>query len=288
LRSGGLNSRPVQAGLLFFLPPSNNPAQNPLAMNPLRPRTNTDAELNAFDQTCERIAGFDDQFSFERVDGMLCAMAATPHSVEPAEWLPALFGDAFERAFGDPEAQAQAVHALQARLAVLRSELDPEALFDEPDYLRLEPLVAEWDDEGRRKLVEEGVMTEAEAALVQTGVEWAEGFLDVTLALPQIWTLPANEEAEAVFEQSFQQIEALLLAMDSDEYRAHVAEAYPKGAPTRDDLLAEACMAVQDLRMYWVDFAPKTETRRVEATPGRNDPCPCGSGKKYKKCHGIG
>ena len=22
--------------------------------------------------------------------------------------------------------------------------------------------------------------------------------------------------------------------------------------------------------------------------PGRNDPCPCGSGKKYKKCHGKG
>lgn len=21
---------------------------------------------------------------------------------------------------------------------------------------------------------------------------------------------------------------------------------------------------------------------------GRNDPCPCGSGKKYKKCHGMG
>jgi SWIM/SEC-C metal-binding protein len=25
----------------------------------------------------------------------------------------------------------------------------------------------------------------------------------------------------------------------------------------------------------------------VKATPGRNDPCPCGSGKKYKKCHGA-
>ncbi len=23
-------------------------------------------------------------------------------------------------------------------------------------------------------------------------------------------------------------------------------------------------------------------------TLGRNDPCPCGSGKKYKKCHGAG
>jgi preprotein translocase subunit SecA len=26
----------------------------------------------------------------------------------------------------------------------------------------------------------------------------------------------------------------------------------------------------------------------AESGPGRNDPCPCGSGKKYKKCHGAG
>ena len=26
--------------------------------------------------------------------------------------------------------------------------------------------------------------------------------------------------------------------------------------------------------------------RRAEAKQGRNDPCACGSGKKYKKCHG--
>lgn len=24
-----------------------------------------------------------------------------------------------------------------------------------------------------------------------------------------------------------------------------------------------------------------------EPTPGRNEPCPCGSGKKYKKCCGF-
>jgi len=28
------------------------------------------------------------------------------------------------------------------------------------------------------------------------------------------------------------------------------------------------------------------EQAKGEATPGRNDPCPCGSGKKYKKCCG--
>jgi preprotein translocase subunit SecA len=33
---------------------------------------------------------------------------------------------------------------------------------------------------------------------------------------------------------------------------------------------------------------PKQQTvRRAEAKVGRNDPCPCGSGKKYKKCHGA-
>jgi preprotein translocase subunit SecA len=30
----------------------------------------------------------------------------------------------------------------------------------------------------------------------------------------------------------------------------------------------------------------KKKPIRVTKTPGRNDPCPCGSGKKYKQCHG--
>jgi preprotein translocase subunit SecA len=31
----------------------------------------------------------------------------------------------------------------------------------------------------------------------------------------------------------------------------------------------------------------KTEPVRVDKKVGRNDPCPCGSGKKYKNCHGM-
>ena len=35
---------------------------------------------------------------------------------------------------------------------------------------------------------------------------------------------------------------------------------------------------------------PQTPTAPIKAGPkiGRNDPCPCGSGKKYKNCHGAG
>ncbi|MEG1580044.1 MAG: preprotein translocase subunit SecA [Bacteroidaceae bacterium] len=32
----------------------------------------------------------------------------------------------------------------------------------------------------------------------------------------------------------------------------------------------------------------KKEPIRVDSMPNRNDPCPCGSGKKFKNCHGIG
>ena len=36
-------------------------------------------------------------------------------------------------------------------------------------------------------------------------------------------------------------------------------------------------------------IAPADHTPMVRAEPkvGRNEPCPCGSGKKYKHCHGT-
>ena len=42
----------------------------------------------------------------------------------------------------------------------------------------------------------------------------------------------------------------------------------------------------QPARVGGDDATPKT-VRREEPKVGRNDPCPCGSGKKYKKCHGA-
>lgn len=40
-----------------------------------------------------------------------------------------------------------------------------------------------------------------------------------------------------------------------------------------------------------IDFTGKTKTpipKPAVSRVGRNDPCPCGSGMKYKRCHGIG
>jgi len=35
------------------------------------------------------------------------------------------------------------------------------------------------------------------------------------------------------------------------------------------------------------DSAVQQPVRKAEGKVGRNDPCPCGSGKKFKKCHGL-
>lgn len=42
-----------------------------------------------------------------------------------------------------------------------------------------------------------------------------------------------------------------------------------------------------DGRWYYADGKIIKEPTRATQTPGRNDPCPCGSGMKYKRCHGA-
>jgi preprotein translocase subunit SecA len=59
--------------------------------------------------------------------------------------------------------------------------------------------------------------------------------------------------------------------------RAQAAEQASPFGPSHDK---------QPPRVGGDDAAVKT-VRRDEPKVGRNDPCPCGSGKKYKKCHGT-
>ena len=47
---------------------------------------------------------------------------------------------------------------------------------------------------------------------------------------------------------------------------------------------------LKDLQFAGTNGARHGQSRRSRTAArksGRNDPCPCGSGKKYKKCHGV-
>ena len=250
-------------------------------------RNNNQAELRAFDDVCSRLAGFDPLLSSEWVDGFLTALHAGPRLPTLEDWLPALCGDAFERAFADPPSHAQALRALKARMAVLRDQLNPDLLAEHPEDLRLAPLMAEWTDADRERLVADGAFPADDAALVQTGAVWAEGFVAGAMKFDTLWPEPDDtDELAPLYATLWAQIEALCLPPDSPEMQAHLAEYFPGKPLTRDDLIVEASYAVQELRLWWLDHAPRPETRRVDKAPGRNDPCPCGSGRKFKKCHG--
>jgi preprotein translocase subunit SecA len=80
----------------------------------------------------------------------------------------------------------------------------------------------------------------------------------------------SEQEVEAMEEQQRRQAEAQARAMQFQHAEAagFVAEQGEENA----DALAQG--------------GPQTPMLRDEPKVGRNDPCPCGSGKKYKQCHG--
>ena len=67
---------------------------------------------------------------------------------------------------------------------------------------------------------------------------------------------------------------------DPNNVREHRAQGIDKSKirEQRQDLLAQSHSDTQQRTI--------TQPIRKEVKVGRNDPCPCGSGKKYKNCHG--
>ena len=250
---------------------------------------NTEAELEALDRLCERLSGFAPGITLEWLDGALAALAAGPRTVVPSEWLPKLLGEAWERAIADPEDLAASMATLMSRWNVLAAQLLPERLYEDPDRLHLLPLIDVFDPAERDALVAEGKLTPDDAAdWPLTGEGWAIGFLEAVDRWAEDWQL-ADEGSDAALElrDLLHCIDALA-ERDAAKLQADLAQRYPGKALSRDELIDEACFAVQDLRCFWLEQRTRPAPRRVEKTPGRNDLCPCGSGKKYKKCHGAG
>ena len=76
----------------------------------------------------------------------------------------------------------------------------------------------------------------------------------------------------------FTQMQELGLPLGSqDEINASLAK--------YNELLARGEVKLPE--MPGLPQAGEPAVTRGEPDVGRNDPCPCGSGKKYKKCHGA-
>lgn len=61
---------------------------------------------------------------------------------------------------------------------------------------------------------------------------------------------------------------------------------YPVTADHETTVPVSVAVRINTLRMEASQLAQQLD-QKVWKNVGRNDPCPCGSGRKYKKCHGA-
>ena len=233
-----------------------------------------------YERVCWRLAGFDGRVSPEWVDGFLTGVLAGPRAITLDQWLPAMLGDAFARVFADPLDARLAQRALSSRWSELAQQLDAEILVDDPASAYLAPWIVAYEDADREAFVTHGFGNAEQAANeLRPGVAWSRGFMAAVEHFASDWVAPAPDASDAArFHDAMRCIRDL---------QAPASAADTTSATDRDAQIDAACLAAQRLRLYWVDHAPKPSTRRVGSQPGRNDRCHCGSGLKFKKCHGA-
>ena len=235
---------------------------------------------------------------WEFCDGFLTALICTRRPIPAAEYLPMLLGDGGELdvadgaplpllpAFKDAEQQARFLQLWDLRWNEVAAQLDAdvksldEDMAFQPEAMDMRGAIAALPEEERADM--EG------QEIPSFGQVWALGFMFAVENWPDEWATPRDKEAAQWLNDALDSIVALT---EDDTGKPEVCMYTEDGPPStsqaRVETFGEAIWAVYDLRQLWKSMGPRVESIRKDATPGRNDPCSCGSGKKYKKCCGA-
>lgn len=137
--------------------------------------------------------------------------------------------------------------------------------------------IATWDTGATNTVISEKVIKECN--LIPTGIAkvmTANGIMDAGVYVINI-TLPDNVEINnlKVTEGKLGDNTDVLVGMDI----------ITRGDFAVSNYNGQLKFTYREPSMQPIDFV-KDRTIKILDKPGRNDPCPCGSGKKYKQCHG--
>ena len=256
-------------------------------------------DLEALDDLLDELrTRLDETPQWEFCDGFLTALVCSRRAIPPAEYLSMLLGDGENievpdgetlpllPMFSDAEQQARFLALWQRRWDEVTLALDTpvEALDDprtlEPEVMDVRGALLALPEADRPPLDHEEIPSFAQV--------WALGFMFAVENWPEDWAPPREREHAQWLDDALDSIVALT---EDDTAQASINMYSEDGAPsvseTRVELFGEAIWAVYDLRQLWKSLGPRVETVRKAPEPGRNDPCWCGSGKKFKKCHGA-
>jgi uncharacterized protein len=186
---------------------------------------------------------------FEMFDGFLTALVIGPEMVMPSVYLPEIWGT--EDGSGpvwDSQAQLQYFMDLTGKHWNAIAERRNADAPHEPEI--------------------------GYAGSEEIGRTWAEGFVMGVHLAGDAWDRLMRDEAVGPVA-----VQILALAVGDDELPAE----------DRAEIVEELPEIVRAIAAYWRDapaFLDRQMPDRVQKI-GRNEPCPCGSGKKYKKCCGM-
>jgi uncharacterized protein len=208
------------------------------------------------------------------LDGYLCGLLVQPVVIEADAWLPHVFDFDGRPLPDDVDAawRERATALIQRRHAALNRTMVEDGWFD--------PLILELDEDNPPR------PHEPEASLMpisQALMPWVAGFQHAVQTFPDLLEQP-DEAIDIALARLYRHLPA-----QTDEEREVIATL------EREHPLATLDEAMEDLVVTVADLADLTRERRYKVDTvkreapkvGRNDPCPCGSGRKYKVCHGA-
>ncbi len=212
------------------------------------------------------LSRFDDSLSLEELDGFFCSLVVGPVVVLPSEWLPAALGS------DQPRWESEA--AGRRCIELLMRHWNTVAGSFREDWSGVS--APEGADAMYFPFLED-----PEASGWPLAEGWARGFRDGLDWLDEIHWDSLEEDEECVT------LLNLIAALDTGEK----SPGHPLTEDERDEILSPLAAGLQYMYAFWRRYLRVVNAPRVPLTapdvPDRNDPCPCGSGRKFKKCCGA-
>lgn len=198
----------------------------------------------------------EERYELAFMEGLLTAAAIGPERTRPADWLRGMYGrdHVFESA---DEAQAlQTVFSVRYNQILSRIEREREHFV--PDFLDFATPADE----------------------VSLACEWSQGFMAGTRLGGPTWLSRLDDTAKAI---------EIAMLIDDPDGRPVIAHEVPEIVERLDEMrrLAVGCLgdSIWEIHEFWKRHGSQARQLAPSALKvGRNDPCPCGSGQKFKKC----
>ena len=199
----------------------------------------------------------DDCLQISELDGFLTGIVVSPDLIMPSDWMPIVWQGG-EPKFSDLPQAERIMGIIMARYNEIIRALD-----DEPGAF--EPILYEAPD-GR-----------------MLAADWAEGFMDAFGMAVDAWDpLFADENTRSL-------MGPIMAQLHDKEGKPFIEGSLEEMQEVREEAAQALPYVIKEIYDFWKARRESANltTRRTEKKIGRNEPCPCGSGRKYKHCCGM-